>query len=348
MQQVQLYDDSLDFTENRDKGPFGDFAHITTPYKNNGEPQYNFFGVPVYSPFGIGAGPLPTVRHIKAALDKGFDIVTLKSVRTSTYPLNPFPQVRPVQVDGELTPDATVKTADAYQDPIAVANSFGIPSIDPTEWQPIMRDALAAAGKGQAVLAAFQGTARGEGRDAFVQDHVEGVGLILETGARIIEINLSCPNEGEAVLACHDVDITTKIVKAVRQAYPDITFFIKLAYFENKKMLLDLVRNTAAYVDGYSAINTMAVHVVNKQGKDAFPGRPTAGVSGAPIKWAGLDMCLELNELRDVLGADYTIVALGGVTNKRDFEEYRNAGADIVMSVAAAMWNPDLAAQIKS
>ncbi len=347
MKQVQLYDDQLDFIDNRERGPYGDFAGGDV-YKNQEEPTYDFFGIPVYSPFGIGAGPLPSTRFIQAALDKGFDIVTLKSVRTDEYPLNPYPQVRPVAVNGDLKLGQTVTVDSEYRDHIAVANSFGIPSIKPEEWQKVMRDSLSLAGRGQVVVAAFQGTARGDGRDAFVQDHVDGVGLILETGAQVIEINLSCPNEGEAVLACHDVDITTRIVKAVRENYPDSKFFIKLAYFEDKKMLLDLVRNTAPFVDGYSAINTMSVPVISSDGKEAFPGRPTAGVSGAPIKWAGLEMCDELDALRESMGADFKIVGLGGVCNKQDFDDYRAVGVDTVQSVAAAMWNPMLAQEIKS
>lgn len=346
MKQVQLYDDQLDFIENRNQGPFGDYVDGVV-LKNKGKPKYSFFGVPVHSPFGIGAGPLPSTSFVQAALDKGFDIVTVKSVRTAEHPLNPFPQVRPVVVDGDLKPGQPVTIDNRYREKIAVANSFGIPSLDPTEWQQVIRDSIALAGNGQVVVAAFQGTARGEGREAFVDDHVKGIGLIRETGAQIIEVNLSCPNEGEATLACYDVDITTQIVKAIRTNYPDSTFFIKLAYFQDKKLLLDLVRNTAPYVDGYSAINTMGVPVLTKDGKEAFPGRPTAGVSGAPIKWAGLEMCDDLHSLRESMGADYKIIALGGVCNKDDFDEYRAVGADAVLSVAAAMWNPYLAQEIK-
>jgi dihydroorotate dehydrogenase len=346
IKQVQLYDDSLDFTVNRDNGPFGDFTSNEV-YENSGEPGYDFFGIPIYSPFGIGAGPLPTTRFIEAALNKGFDIVTLKSVRTDTHPLNLFPQVRPVEVDGDLEPGQRITVANEYTDRLAVANSFGIPSVPPAEWQVFMRESLALQKRGQAVLVAFQGTARGEGREAFVQDHVRGVELIKETGARVIEINLSCPNEGETKLACFDTEITEQIVKAVRKAHPDIKFFIKLAYFSDKDQLAELVRRTADYVDGYSAINTMSAEVVDNEGNEVFPGRPTAGVSGAPIKWAGLEMANALSSLRNELNKNYKIIALGGVLNANDFQDYRDKGADYVLSVSGAMWNPGLAQEIK-
>lgn len=349
MQQVQLYDDQLDFEENKKQGPFGDFTDNSNPYEDTGEPQFEFFGVPVYSPFGIAAGPLPTTQFIKAALNKGFDIVTLKSVRTDTFPLNPYPQVRPVALSGNLQPaeNPRVKVASEYSEPLAVANSFGIPSVKPEVWQPEMRKSLQAPKKGQVLLAAFQGTARGRGKDDFVQDHVEGVRLIRETGAEVIEINLSCPNEGEAVLACFDTDITERIVTAVREAHPDIKLIIKLAYFANHDQLRELVKRVGNMLDGISAINTIPATVVNNEGEEVFPGRPMAGISGAPVKWAGLEMTKLLKQFREEFDYSYKILSMGGVLTASDFQDYRQAGADYVMSVTGAMWNPGLAAEIK-
>jgi dihydroorotate dehydrogenase len=348
LQQVQLYDDRLDFPENKDKGPFGDFADIKVPYQNQGEPQYDFFGIPVYSPFGIAAGPLPTTRFIQAALDKGFDIVTLKSVRTDMFPLNPYPQVRPVLPADDLDAlEGEVQVADQYTEPLAVANSFGIPSVKPAEWQTYMRDSFKLIGKGQALLVAFQGTPRDDTADGFVQDHVKGIDLIRKTGANIIEINLSCSNIVGHALTCFDTDMTERIVKAVRQAHPNIKLIIKLAYFSNHKELRGLIWKVGKYLDGISAINTIPATVTDAEGKEVFPGRPKAGISGAPIKWAGLEMARYLKEFREEFHFDYKIVGMGGVLNAKDFHEYLDAGADIVMSVTGAMWNPNLAAEIK-
>lgn len=347
--QVQLYDDKLGFFENKIKGPFGRYANIKTPYKNLDKPKYDFFGVPIYSPFGIGAGPLPSSKFIQAAYDNGYDIATLKSVRTDTFPLNPFPQILPVDLKEELhnTEDEIV-VADSYSNPLAVANSFGIPSLKPKEWEPDMVQALKAPSKGQAILVAFQGTARGKGREDFVQDHVKGIGLVKSTGAKTIEINLSCPNEGEAVLACFDTDITTRIVNAVKDAHPEVNIIIKLAYFEDKNQLRDLIKKIGKSVEGISAINTIPALVLDKDGKEAFPGRPKAGISGAPIKWAGLEMTEALHQAREEFGHSYKIIGLGGVLSARDFHEYQRRGADIVMAVTGPMWNPDLAKEIKA
>lgn len=347
IKQVQLYDDSLDFDENNARGPFGDYSRNDEPYVNTGEPKYDFFGTPVYSPFGIAAGPLPRTRFIQAALDKGFDIVTLKSVRTDTFPLNPYPHVRPVDIDGKLDINKPVIVADRYSEPLAAANSFGIPSLPPEEWQVFVKKSLKLPGKGQAVLVAFQGTARGKGREAFVQDHVEGVGLIKKLGVDLVEINLSCPNEGEEVLACFDLDITERIVNAVNRAHPEVKIIYKIAYFSDKNKLKELINKIGNKIAGISAINTIAAQVVDKTGNEVFPGRPLAGISGAPIKWAGLEMTNNLAEFRSEFGFAYKIIGIGGVLKANDFLEYRQAGADIVMSVTGAMWNANLSAEIK-
>ena len=349
MKQTQLYDDQLDFEVNKAKGPFGDWADDKISYKNHGRPKYDFFGVPVYSPFGIAAGPLPTPKFISAALEKGFDIVTLKSVRTEEFPLNPYPQLRPVKVSGNISPtNAKVSLADKYSQPLAAANSFGIPSVSPQEWQASMKESFNLLKNGQALLVAFQGTARGKGRHEFVRDHLKGIKLIRETGAKIIEINLSCPNEVKETLTCFDIDMTTQIVCAVREANPDIKLIIKLAYFTDKNQLKELVRKVGSLVDGISAINNIPALVLDKNGKEVFPERPVAGVSGAPIKWAGLEMTENLNKIREELEYSYKIIGIGGVLSFDDFNEYINCGADIVMSVTGAMWNPRLAAEIKN
>jgi len=44
---------------------------------------------------------------------------------------------------------------------------------------------------------------------------------------------------------------------------------------------------------------------------------------------------------------EYEIIGCGGVTVPADFKEYRDAGANVVMSATGAMWNPYLAKEIR-
>src|SRR3989338_9119498 len=75
--------------------------------------------------------------------------------------------------------------------------------------------------------------------------------------------------------------------------------------------------------------------------------RMRSGVCGTAIKWAGLDMTRRLKAAREKTGGTWKIVGVGGVVTPQDFKEYREAGADVVMSATGAMWNPYLAKEIK-
>jgi dihydroorotate dehydrogenase (NAD+) catalytic subunit len=88
---------------------------------------------------------------------------------------------------------------------------------------------------------------------------------------------------------------------------------------------------------------------VDATGAQALPGegRLRSGVCGHAIKWAGLGMTKKLARLRDELGLNFSIIGVGGMGSRADYEEYREAGADAVMSATSAMWNPLLAQEIK-
>ena len=47
------------------------------------------------------------------------------------------------------------------------------------------------------------------------------------------------------------------------------------------------------------------------------------------------------------LGFDFAIVGVGGVIRPDDYKAYREAGANAVMSATGAMWDANLAREIK-
>ncbi|MFW5703461.1 MAG: hypothetical protein ACOCXQ_01380 [Patescibacteria group bacterium] len=347
-----FYDTNKSYEENLKKGPFAGFSDNLS-YRQKGEPEYDFFGHTVYLPFGIPAGPLPNSAFIKAAFEKGFDLPYYKTVRTRPHSCHPWPNVVPVEVEGDLTLEKASKglvVADEFNDPLAITNSFGVPSFDPDIWQPDMQKAIEAAGKGQVMIASFQGTNRGEGVDAFIKDHVLGARLVKETGAKILEVNYSCPNEGTSNMLCFDKDRVITISQAIKDEIGNTPLLIKLAYFPDDQFLRDYVTEIGRIVDGFSVINTIPAEIRTREGEQALPGegRLRSGVCGAPIKWAGVDMVRRIKALRDELGYSFMIVGTGGVTRTEDYTEYRDAGADAVMSATGAMWNPYLAQEIKA
>jgi len=350
-----FYDPEKSYEENFTQGPFGAFSDGETlnPIgKTYGvEPKFEVFGHKVYLPFGIPAGPLVNAKFIKAALDKGFDVPMHKTVRTRTRPSHPWPNVLPIDVLGDLKLDSgPVHTKKSFEDPLSITNSFGNPSYDPSSWQADLKSAVAYVKKGQIVSASFEGTRwAGYSEEDYINDWVLGAKLLKETGVHFIEANLSCPNEGTASLLCYDAFIVEKVAKAIKKEIGSFPLVLKTSYFADEDALYELVKKVGNIVDGFASINTIQAEILDKDGKQALPGegRLRSGVCGASIKWAGLDMVKKLKKLRGELGYSYTIIGVGGVTTADDFFEYRDAGADVVMSATGAMWNPYLAREIK-
>ena len=165
----------------------------------------------------------------------------------------------------------------------------------------------------------------------------------------MVEVKLSCPNEGTGRLLCFDIKQTKAVVEAVKDVIGNTPLIIKIAYFQEQIQLETLISGIGAAVDGIEAINTIGAKIVDERGRQYLPGegRLRSGVCGAGIKWAGLAMVTKLAALRDSLGVRYTIIGVGGVMNAGDYQDYREAGADAVLSATGAMWNPYLAREIK-
>lgn len=348
-----FYDPTKTYEENYDNGPFGEFAN-GEKFEQVGEPEHEVLGQKVYLPFGIPAGPLLNAKFVIVALDKGFDIVAYKTVRTRSHPSNPFPNVLAVHPEGDLTlamANEGLVGDTNYTRPISITNSFAVPAKNPDVWQQDMKQAVRHARKGQFVIGGFQGTTGG-GEAEYIKDFVTAARLVKETGVPVLEANLSCPNEGTAHLLCFDLERTQRITGAIKDEIGNTPLIIKIAYFSDQDRLEELMKRVGNIVDGVAAINTIPTKIWkdDTHTEQALPGanRLVAGVCGQPIKWAGLEMVERLRKLREELSLNFEIIGVGGVTKPQDYFEYRNLGADGVMSATGAMWNPFLAQEIKS
>ena len=351
MLHTPFYDPRLSYEDNFAKGPFAAFSDDEVVARS-GAPQTDFLGHKVYLPFGIPAGPLLNAKFVAAAFKKGFDLCVYKTVRSAAYPCHAWPNVLGVQVQGDLTlarAKQSLSASDDYQEPLSITNSFGVPSMSPDFWQEDMARAVAAAGEGQILIGSFQGTKSKSGKaEDLIADFALAARLVKETGAAILEANLSCPNEGTADLLCFDTQRVRLIVEAIKNEIGNTPLILKLAHFQDQQHLDDYVRQIGPLVEGLSTINTIPAPIVTETGEQALPGagRLVSGVCGAAIKWAGLDMVARLAKLRRQHQQDFAIIGVGGVTQAADYHEYRRAGADAVMSATGAMWNPYLAKEI--
>lgn len=349
------------YDDNVAHGPFGVFSRPAPGLRAPQSPPLErtastLLGEPVATPFGIAAGPLPTARHCAAAFDHGFDVNVYKTVRSRAVSAHPFPNTLAVRVDGDVAAhdDVTLLADRDFATATSISNSYGVPSPDPDQWQPDMALAVDAAGDGQLLVASFQGTRAGGDEDALVEDYAHTAALVAATGARALEMNLSCPNEGTSNLLCFDPELVARIVVAVRERIADQALVMKLAYFRDDPLLDALVTKVAPFIDGIAAINTLPARLVNAAGQQALPGvgRESAGVCGAGIRWAGLEMATRLSRIRDRVadqtGKALTIIGVGGVLTVADYQAYRGAGADAVMSATGAMRDPGLGAAVQT
>ncbi len=351
-----LYDPVRTFAENVAEGPFN---IDSKDYRDmDAETRYTFLGFPIHFPFGIAAGSLPTSCHTSAAFRLGYDVVVYKTQRAHEFPCNPYPNVLPLKVEGDLTleklqePLVVANDYSADLSRLNITNSFGVPSPEPSIWTADLPAAIAGAGIGQLLIMSVVGTIRaGFTADEYYDDFATAAGFAKVAGAQVVEINLSCPNVASEGVICYNRRAVLEICRRTKHALGDTPLVIKIGYFtvDQQSILEEIVRDVASYVAAISAINTLQGTIVNENGEQALPGagRLKSGVCGAGIKWAGLDMVRRLDALRKKEGYTYEIIGVGGVMKPADFAEYRAAGADVVQAVTAPMWNPLLAQEIK-
>lgn len=348
-----FYDPTLSYEDNYEKGPFSDFAS-SEKFEQSSEPTYDFLGQKVFLPFGIPAGPLLNSKFIKGAFEQGFDIAVYKTVRADSFPCHPFPNVLSVEVEGDLTPEKLEQPLIAnsdYKDPISITNSFGVPSREPEIWQEDVKKALSYAGKGQVLVLSFMGTVKpNQTQDEFIADYILAAKLAYETGAPVLEANLSCPNIGNEGLVCYNLEVTEKIAKGIREVIGNTPLVLKVGYYKSDEDMVRLAEIADKYADDVAGINTLQAEVRDAHGNQALPGpnRLRSGICGHCIKWAGLNFVKRMKKIRDEKGYKFSITGVGGVTSPEDYQEYRDAGADVVMSATGAMWNPKIAQEIKS
>src|SRR3989344_5690270 len=197
----------------------------------------------------------------------------------------------------------------------------------------------------------FMGTVKpNQTQQELIDDYVLAARLSNETGAHVLETNLSCPNIGNEGLICYNLDLTERIAKGIRDSIKDKKFILKVGYYQSDACMERLAEIANEYADSISGINTLQGEIRNATGDQALPGSPArlrSGVCGAGIRWAGLDFVKKLAAIRAKRNFKFSIEGVGGVLTPENYKKYRDAGADSVMSATGAMWNPYLAQEIK-
>lgn len=351
-----FYDPSKTFDENIARGPWLEAVTYQGPAT---QPQYSLLGKKVHLPFGIASSSVvASSAQVEAAFNRGFDVITFKTQRSTVFPVNPFPNIIPIDVDGPVSLERIkqgLTLAKAWGEDskrYSITNSFGNPSRGPAYWLPKLKKAAASTHPGQILIASVTGTIqKGFSDDDYFNDFATAARIANKAPVSGIEIDTSCANVASEGIVCYKQQSVAKIIPLVKNAIGNTPLLVKIAYFssEQQKLLEEIITDIAPYISGVSAINAISTAIRKKDGTPALPGegRLMSGLSGVAIKWAGLDMVRRLDKLREDKGYTYEIFGMGGVMTPADYKEYREAGADCVQSVAGVIWNPNLAAEIK-
>jgi dihydroorotate dehydrogenase len=311
-------------------------------------------GFPVDFPLGLPASVLASnAKWIEFYARRGFDILTYKTVRSRERPVHPWPNWVFLKDPKELVfPFEQLFHGEPAYFPhdlatASMANSFGIPSLQPSWWQDDIRQTRKIVREGHQVLIVSIVASANDNEDELIEDFVRTALLAKAAGADIIEANYSCPNtRGERENEVYrSFDISSRISQALQEALSPTPLFVKIGYLPQDQ-LRQFVYQNARFVDGIVGINTISAEVVDDNETHVFPGetRRAAGISGWAIRARAQEVARNLVALRKPIFNDFgkrlTLLGLGGVLTKQDCLDYLNIGVDGVETCTGAFLNP--------
>ena len=336
------------YQENYEQGPQLGGVEVSVPFT---DPK-DFLGCSVGSRLGIAAGLLLNSKWIEAYAHLGFDLLTYKTVRSSYRPCYPLPNWVFISDDSELE-GPVYACSERPVDPRQVTSAvcFGMPSMAPDVWRKDVERAKSVLGAGQALIVSVVATPReGWGAEEIAGDFAVCARWAAESGADMIEANLSCPNvctaEGSIYL---DPRLSQKVAEAVKAACGNLPVLLKVGYFEDRSLMRELLRQTAKHVSGMTMVNGITRPVLHPNGDPVF-GKDyvEAGVLGRGIHQASVDSVATAVEIIDQEELDLSLLAVGGAASVADIDDFFNVGADAVLAGSSPMYHPSLAAEAKA
>jgi len=137
VQSDQLYDIHKTFEENISSNSLWTGEFPTIPQT----PLISLFGQSLNSRFGVAACPLTHgSKRVNVMSHLGYDLITYRSVRSIEWNGQSYPHWRYVDIPQQLTVEDLLKPVVGSDVPftneaVSTANSFGIQSSLPNEWQ---------------------------------------------------------------------------------------------------------------------------------------------------------------------------------------------------------------------
>src|SRR6185503_12077309 len=233
---THTYDINQSYQFNYERGPT-----FSTPVpKIRPGPSKSFLGFEVRSRIGMSAGLLLNSKWVLGYAERGFDILTYKTVRSSYRPCYDPPNWVFVDDNGQI--EGPVYIADRLpEEPSQLSSAvcFGMPSMAPEVWRADVRRAKAGLARGQMLIVSVVATPGEEAKAEEVStDFCQCALWAAEAGADAIEANFSCPNvcsqEGTIYM---DVGLSCAITIAMRATLGKTPLLIKVGDFRERSLL---------------------------------------------------------------------------------------------------------------
>jgi dihydroorotate dehydrogenase (NAD+) catalytic subunit len=313
-------------------------------------PLKSFLGLPVRSRLGISAGLLLNSKWIAGYAQRGFDILTYKTVRSSHRPAYPMPNW--VFAEERAGNEAVFYTArpSTLPENISSAVCFGMPSMAPEVWREDIKLARAALSPGQILIVSIVATPReGWTQKEMTADFCQCAEWAAAAGAHIVEANFSCPNVCSAEGSIyHDAGTSRHIALALKATLGNTPLLLKVGYFAQAETLRAFLHSVDGVADGITLVNCVVRPVLHSNGEPVFGKHfVRVGVAGRLIHQPSLENARLAIEFIKNDGLHLSVVGNGGASTLQDMDDFFRAGVDAVVLGSSPMYLPNLAAEAK-
>ncbi len=307
---------------------------------------WDFCGLPIASPLGIPAGPLLNGKWCLYYAALGFDVLTYKTVRSTTRECYPLPNLQPVDCDPLQGGEHDLPAAEIMRGSWAV--SYGMPSAPPEVWRRDVERTRKKLPSGKLLSVSVVGTVReGWTLEQLAQDYACCADWARQAGADCIEMNFSCPNvdtcDGQLF---QNPDSAAFVAQRVRDAIGRTPLIAKVGRLVDATDAARLVGALAPVVDALAMTNSIAATVLDARGKLMFEGQPR-GICGAATRDASIAQTEAVCHLIQSQDVSLKLIGVGGIFHAEDAHRYLQAGAHAVQLATAPMLQPGVGLDIR-
>jgi dihydroorotate dehydrogenase len=296
--------------------------------------QTSAFGLTFPSPFGLAAGFDKEGHGIEALIELGFGHVEVGTITGQAQPGNEKPRLFRLVQDR------------------AVINRMGFNNDGAAAVAPRLKAARAALQRRYPAVRPIIGVNIGKTKTVELEDAVTDYlvsARSLAPAADYLVVNVSSPNT-PGLRLLQDVETLRPLLAAVgeeadRAAGRHVPLLVKIAPDLSDEDIDDVARLALDLkLDGIIATNTTVERSGLASPAEQVEQCGAGGLSGAPLKRRSLEV---LRRLKQAVGDQLVLVAVGGVETARDVQDRLDAGATLVQGYTAFLYEgPFWAARI--